>query len=134
VKLISCTDAVISPYVQSDINSKAYPPGGGTVGLHYDTNGITVLLFLTTNKEGPLRLNIPRSHPSKKSLGSKNGTFMLVGALCFSFKEGKFCMNLCLQKMKKNLLLFSIIMKKMILGAMKNLMNLFIKVKLYKVQ
>ncbi len=66
ISLITCTDAVISPYPTSDINIKAYPAGGGTLDLHYDTNGITVLLFLTTNKEAPLRMQIPRSHPSKK--------------------------------------------------------------------
>lgn len=64
--MITHTDAVISPYPLSDVNIKAYPAGGGTLGLHYDTNGITVLLFLTTNKEAPLRMQIERSHPSKK--------------------------------------------------------------------
>lgn len=36
------------------------------MGLHYDTNGITVLLFLTTNSEAPLRMQVQRSHPGKK--------------------------------------------------------------------
>ncbi|HHQ6601133.1 TPA: hypothetical protein ACSTLW_001950 [Serratia fonticola] len=66
VSMITCSDAVISPYPLSDINIKAYPPGGGTLGLHYDTNGITVLLCLTENKEAPLRMQIERHHPSKK--------------------------------------------------------------------
>jgi hypothetical protein len=66
ISLITHTDTVVSPYATSDINIKAYPAGGGTLGLHYDTNGITVLLFLTTNKEAPLRMQIERSHPSKK--------------------------------------------------------------------
>jgi hypothetical protein len=66
VSVITCTDAVVSPYPVSDINIKAYPPGGGTLGLHYDTNGITVLLSLTENKEAPLRMQVERSHPSKK--------------------------------------------------------------------
>ena len=66
ISLITHTDTVISPYPASDINIKAYPPGGGTLGLHYDTNGITVLLFLTTNKEAPLRIQIARSHPRQK--------------------------------------------------------------------
>lgn len=67
VPLVIHTDAVVSPYPLSDINIKAYPPGGGTLGLHYDTNGITVLLFLTTNQEAPLRMQIERSHPSQKA-------------------------------------------------------------------
>lgn len=54
ISLVTHTDTVVSPYPASDINIKAYPPGAGTLGLHYDTNGITVLLFLTTNKEAPL--------------------------------------------------------------------------------
>lgn len=66
ISLITHTDTVVSPYPASDINIKAYPPGGGTLGLHYDTNGITVLLFLTTNHEAPLRMQVERSHPSKK--------------------------------------------------------------------
>lgn len=67
ISVITCADAVVSPYPASDINIKAYPPGGGTLGLHYDTNGITVLLFLTDNKEAPLRMQIERSHPSRKA-------------------------------------------------------------------
>lgn len=65
VNMITCTDAITSPYPDSDINIKAYPAGGGALGLHYDTNGITVLLFLTSNKEAPLRIQVPREHPSK---------------------------------------------------------------------
>jgi hypothetical protein len=65
VSLITLADAVVSPYPQSDINIKVYPPGGGTLGEHRDTNGITVLLFLTTNQEAPLRMWVPRTHPSK---------------------------------------------------------------------
>jgi hypothetical protein len=65
VAAITNQDAVVSPYERSDINIKVYPPGGGTLGEHYDTNGITVLLFLTSNCEAPLRMQIPRSHPSR---------------------------------------------------------------------
>lgn len=53
---LTLLDVVLSPYPDSDINIKAYPPGGGTVGPHFDTNGITVLVYLTSNTEGPLRL------------------------------------------------------------------------------
>lgn len=67
ISMVTCTEVVVSPYPRSEINIKVYPPGGGTLGEHYDTNGITVLLFLTTNKEAPLRMQIPRSHPSKKN-------------------------------------------------------------------
>ncbi len=66
VSLITHTDTVVSPYPLSDINIKAYPPGGGTLGLHYDTNGITVLLFLTTNQEAPLCMQVERCHPSQE--------------------------------------------------------------------
>jgi len=62
---ITSQDVVLSPYPRSDMNIKVYPPGGGTLGEHYDTNGVTVLLFLTTNLEAPLRMQIPRSHPSR---------------------------------------------------------------------
>jgi hypothetical protein len=66
ISLVTLSDAVLSPYEQSDINIKVYPAGGGTLGEHKDTNGITVLLFLTTNREAPLRMQIPRMHPSQK--------------------------------------------------------------------
>lgn len=85
VSLITLADAVVSPYPASDINIKAYPPGGGTLGLHYDTNGITVLLFLTTNHEAPLRIQVQRSHPSKahpwvehRNLYAKKGTLLVM--------------------------------------------------------
>jgi hypothetical protein len=43
------------------------------LGLHYDTNGITVLLFLTTNQEAPLRYQVERSHPSRKEAWVEHG-------------------------------------------------------------
>lgn len=82
ISLITHTDTVVSPYPASDVNIKAYPPGGGTLGLHYDTNGITVLLFLTTNQEAPLRYQIERSHPSRKNLGLNMARFMLARERC----------------------------------------------------
>ncbi|MBE8591137.1 hypothetical protein IQK56_09445 [Pseudomonas sp. MAFF 301449] len=85
VSLVTHTDTVVSPYPLSDINIKAYPPGGGTLGLHYDTNGITVLLFLTTNREAPLRMQIERTHPSKKEpwvehnrIHAKKGSLLIM--------------------------------------------------------
>ena len=66
ISLITHTDTVVSPYPLCDINIRADPPGGGTLGLHYDTNGITVLLFLTTNQEAPLCMQIERHHPSQE--------------------------------------------------------------------
>jgi hypothetical protein len=65
VGAVTSQEAVLSPYPRSDVNIKVYPPGGGTLGEHYDTNGITVLLFLTDNREAPLRMQIPRAHPSR---------------------------------------------------------------------
>lgn len=37
VSAITNQDAVLSPHQRSDINIKVYPPGGGTLGEHYDT-------------------------------------------------------------------------------------------------
>lgn len=65
VSMVTRSDVIVSPYPRSDINIKVYPPGSDAGGL-YDTNGIAVLLFLTTNKEAPLRIQIPRSDPSEK--------------------------------------------------------------------
>ncbi|WP_269537001.1 hypothetical protein [Cerasicoccus fimbriatus] len=67
VSLVTLQPVVLSPYPDSDINIKSYPPGGGTIGWHKDTNGITVLLYTTTNTEGPLIVEIERDHPNKPS-------------------------------------------------------------------
>jgi len=63
VSLITCCDVVHSPYPVSDVNIKAYPSAGGTIGWHEDTNGITCLIYLTTNTEGQLLLDVPVSKP-----------------------------------------------------------------------
>lgn len=84
VSWVTCTETVLSPYLDSDINIKAYPPGGGTIGWHYDTNAITVLLYLTSNKEAPLEMQIQKKHPSKKDwienvdFFSKKGSLFLM--------------------------------------------------------
>lgn len=84
VAAVTTQDAVLSPYPRSDINIKVYPPGGGTLGEHYDTNGITVLLFLTSNREAPLRMQVPRSHPSRgkwsehREIHAKAGSLLVM--------------------------------------------------------
>ena len=65
---ITCTKAILSPYPDSDINIKAYPKGGGTIGWHFDTNAITVLIYLTDNKEAPLILEPPNRNPAINDL------------------------------------------------------------------
>ncbi|HEY4293842.1 hypothetical protein [Luteibacter sp.] len=81
VSAITSQDVVLSPYPRSNINIKVYPPGGGTLGEHYDTNGITVLLFLTTNREAPLRMQIPRSHPAKGQWIEHRSIHAMAGSL-----------------------------------------------------
>lgn len=63
------------------MNIKVYPPGGGTLGEHYDTNGVTVLLFLTTKREAPLRMQIPRAHPSKGTWTERRSIHATAGSL-----------------------------------------------------
>ena len=81
VASITSQDVVLSPYSRSDINIKVYPPGGGTLGEHHDTNGVTVLLFLTTNREAPLRMQIPRSHPAKGQWIERRSIHATAGSL-----------------------------------------------------
>lgn len=81
VAAVTSQDAVLSPYPRSDINIKVYPPGGGTLGEHYDTNGITVLLFLTDNREAPLRMQVPRSHPSRGGWIERRDVYAASGSL-----------------------------------------------------
>ena len=81
IRWITCTKTVLSPYSDSDINIKAYPPGGGTVGWHYDTNTITVLLYLTSNSEAPLEMEIKHEHPSKPNWVEKVNLFSKEGSL-----------------------------------------------------
>lgn len=78
---ITSQDVVLSPYPRSDVNIKVYPPGGGTLGEHYDSNGVTVLLFLTTNLEAPLRMQIPRSHPSCEAWIERRDIHATAGSL-----------------------------------------------------
>ena len=68
ISLIVSAPVVTSPYADSDVNIKYYPRGGGTIGWHFDTNGITVLLYLTTNSEGALQLEIERKRPDRRPL------------------------------------------------------------------
>jgi len=81
VSAVTNRDAVLSPHDRSDINIKVYPPGGGTLGEHFDTNGITVLLFLSTNREAPLRMQIPRSHPSQEPWIERRNIYAKAGSL-----------------------------------------------------
>jgi hypothetical protein len=84
IGLITSQEVIVSPHDRSDVNVKVYPPGGGTLGEHYDTNGVTVLLFLTTNEEAPLRLKISRSHPGKdpwierRSIYARSGSLLIM--------------------------------------------------------
>ena len=43
---------ICSPYERSKVCGKIYPAGGGQQGAHFDTNGITVILYLTSNNDG----------------------------------------------------------------------------------
>ncbi len=84
IALITSQDVVLSPHLASDINIKAYPPHGGTLGAHFDTNGITVLIYLTTNTEGALRMDIPRDDPwngksiEKRELLAEAGSMLVM--------------------------------------------------------
>ncbi|MBB3226046.1 hypothetical protein FHW69_000636 [Luteibacter sp. Sphag1AF] len=81
VCVLTNREVVLSPHARSDMNVKIYPPGGGTLGEHYDSNGITVLLFLTTNTEAPLRMQIPRSHPSREPWTERRSIYARAGTL-----------------------------------------------------
>jgi hypothetical protein len=93
VATITSQDVVLSPYERSDINIKVYPAGGGTLGEHRDTNGITVLLFLTTNAEAPLRIQLPRSHPSKGEWIDRRSIYAQAGTLLLM--KGRECTHDC---------------------------------------
>jgi hypothetical protein len=56
LKILTSENVIASPYPDSDINIKVYPPNGGTAALHKDTNWLTGLIYLTTNDEGALRM------------------------------------------------------------------------------
>ncbi len=64
---IVSANVITSPHQDSDVNIKAYPPHGGTVGWHKDTNGITCLVYLTSNTEGALVMDIERTKPWMES-------------------------------------------------------------------
>jgi hypothetical protein len=72
VSVITCADAVVSPYPASDINIKAYPPGGGTLGLHYDTNASQFCCPLRTTTKRHYAYNLSAPIPARRSRGSKS--------------------------------------------------------------
>ena len=53
---ITGLDVVCSPYDRSRVCGKRYPAGGGQQGYHFDTNGITVVVYLSTNSDGKTRM------------------------------------------------------------------------------
>lgn len=63
LSVLTSQEVITSPYPESDISMRVYPPGGGTIGWHKDTNGISVLLYLTTNTEGALVMEIEKEIP-----------------------------------------------------------------------
>lgn len=81
IAAITAKDVVLSPHRRSSINIRAYPAGGGAQGGHYDANGITALLYLTTNTEAPLRMDIPREHPEHGSCIEQRHYLARAGSL-----------------------------------------------------
>lgn len=57
LSVITGEDVVASPYPRSKVCGKLYPADGGQQGWHFDTNGITVLAYLTTNIDGATEMN-----------------------------------------------------------------------------
>jgi hypothetical protein len=49
---ITGLDVVCSPHPRSKVDGTRYPAGGGQQGWHFDQNGVTVLMYLTTNPDG----------------------------------------------------------------------------------
>jgi len=49
VRVVTQQDAVVSPHERSAYSVKLYRPPNGVQGWQYDSNGITVLLYLTDN-------------------------------------------------------------------------------------
>lgn len=49
-------DVIVSPYPRSKVCGKRYPAHGGQQGWHFDTNGITVVAYLSTNVDGATRV------------------------------------------------------------------------------
>lgn len=52
VAAVTGQDVVLSPHRRSAISVVSYHPGGDEMEGHFDTNGISLLLYLTTNPEG----------------------------------------------------------------------------------
>lgn len=57
LSVITEQDVVVSPYPRSAVVAKIYRAAGFGQGWHFDTNGISALLFLTDNSEGATMVN-----------------------------------------------------------------------------
>jgi hypothetical protein len=65
---ITFWDVITSPHVLSDCNVKIYQGEKAGHGWHYDTNGLTVLLYLSDNSTGGTRLQpLDNAHPQQEA-------------------------------------------------------------------
>lgn len=53
---ITGLDVVVSPWPESSISVMVYAPPSGQMLPHYDSNGITLLLYLTDNEDGATKV------------------------------------------------------------------------------
>jgi len=70
-------DVVVSPYQRSKVCGKRYPAGGGEQGWHFDTNGITVVAYLSTNEDGPTIIR-PLDGSPEQHVFPKAGSLLLM--------------------------------------------------------
>jgi len=56
LSLFTGLDIVLSEDIESAVTVMVYPPPAGQMTAHYDTNPITVLLYLTDNQDGGTEL------------------------------------------------------------------------------
>lgn len=52
LSIITRQKIIVSPYPRSKVCGKGYPVNGGQQGWHFDTNGVTVIVYLTSNADG----------------------------------------------------------------------------------
>lgn len=77
LSMVTHQDVVVSPYPRSKVCGKRYPAGGGQQGWHFDTNGITVVVYLSTNEDGPTIIR-PLDGTLEQHVFPKAGSMLLM--------------------------------------------------------
>jgi hypothetical protein len=79
VSVLTGADVVTSEYPRSKVCGTRYPAGGGRQGWHHDTNGITVVAYLSTNEDGATIAHPLDGSPERRVLPRAGSLLLMQG-------------------------------------------------------